>query len=107
VKFAATVLVEGEEQERGRDAVAHPGLDGDLRLELADQLVEPQPFVVAVAAGDAAGVVPVAPLRLALDGVPEMCSLLFQVRDQPALANLGFCSADGYFFGRPSSAGGT
>jgi hypothetical protein len=103
MQLALAVLLEGEEQERRRDAVADTGLDRDLRLQLADELVEPQALVVAVTAGDAAGVVPVAALRLTLDGVPEVRRLFLEMRDQPALANLVLSSADCYFFGRPSS----
>ncbi len=103
MELALAVPFEREQEERGRDAVADAGLDGGLGLELADQLVEPQPLVVAVAARDAAGVVPVAALRLTLDGVPEVRRLVLEMRDQPALANLVMRSADSYFFGRPSS----
>jgi hypothetical protein len=103
VQLAIAVPLQRQQQERRRDAVADAGLDRDLRLELADQRVEPEPLVVAVTAGDAAGVVAVAARRLALDGVPEVGSLFLQVWDQPALADFVLCGADGYFFGRPSS----
>jgi hypothetical protein len=103
MQLALAVLLEGEKQERGRDAVADTGLDRNLRLQFANQLIEPQALVVPVTAGDATGVVPVTALRLTLDGVPEVRRLVLEMRDQPALANLVLSSADGYFFGRPSS----
>jgi len=45
--------------------------------------------------------------RLALDDIPEVGGLFFQMRDQPALADLVLSGADGYFLGRPSSTGAT
>jgi hypothetical protein len=103
VELPRAVSVQREQQERGRDAVADAGLDGDSRLELPQELVEPQPFVVPLAAGDAAGVVAVPSLRLALNRVPEDGGLLLEVLDQPARADLVLSRAERYFFGRPSS----
>jgi hypothetical protein len=103
MELTAAVALEREQEERRRDAVADAGLDRDSWVQVADQRVELQPLVVAVPAGNAAGVVALAALRLALNRVPEVRGLLFEIVDEPALADFVLSRAQSYFFGRPCS----
>ena len=103
MELALAVALERQQEERRRDTVADAGLDSDSRVQVADQRVQAQPFVVAVATRDAAGVVAPAALGLALDRVPEVGGLLLEMLDQPAFADFVLSRARGYFFGRPSS----
>jgi hypothetical protein len=82
VQLAFAVVLQGQQEERRRDAVADAGLDGDAWLQLAQQPVEAESFVVAVAARDAAGVVPVPTRGLALNGVPELRCAVLEMVDQ-------------------------
>ncbi len=103
MELTGAVPLQREQEERGRDAVADAGLDGNARLELAQERIQPQAFVVPVPARDSPGVVAVTALGLALDRVPEERGLLLEVLDQSALADLVLGRAQSYFFGRPSS----
>src|SRR5205807_3323975 len=47
VQLPLLVPLQGEERERGREAVGDPGLDGDTRPELAQRGVEVDAFDVA------------------------------------------------------------
>ena len=82
MQLSLAVVLQREQEEGGGDAVADAGLDGDSRLEVAEEAVEPKPLVVAVAARDAAGVVAVPSLSSALDGVPELGRTDLEVVDQ-------------------------
>jgi hypothetical protein len=82
VQLASPVVLQREQEKRRRDAVADARLHGDTRAQLAQQAVEAEPFVVAVPARDAAGVVPVPTRGLTLNGVPELRRAVLEVVDE-------------------------